>query len=109
MNYDQALEILRTIREMYGDHKFPMTKRKVNLMISQLETMDYDKVMSRVEEHVRNSPYPPALCDIAVYEVPDNGMSEKMKQWEKEAAEVPEETKRLFEEKLNELIRKVSQ
>ncbi|KHE72853.1 hypothetical protein [Halobacillus sp. BBL2006] len=108
MTYKEAVEILKTIEEFYGD-KFPLTKRKITLIIAQLEKMEYEPVMTRLSEHVLESPFPPTLSDIAVYHVPDDGMVEKMQQWKKEAAEVPEETKRLFEEKMNELMRKVSE
>ena len=108
MNHDEAVEVLKTIEEVYGD-KFPRMKRKAELWISQLKKMKYDPVMRRLTNHVVKSPFPPTLSEIAVYEVADNGMAEKMARWKKEAAEVPEETKQLFIEKLNELERKISE
>ncbi|WP_226582153.1 hypothetical protein [Halobacillus litoralis] len=108
MTYQEAVEVLKTIEEVYGD-QFPLTKRKVALMIAQLEKMDYEPVMNRLSEHVTESPFPPKLADIAVYKVPENKTLEKMKQWKKEADEVSDETKQMFKEKVNELLRKVSQ
>ncbi|MGP4076294.1 hypothetical protein [Halobacillus sp. K22] len=106
MNYEEAVEVLKTIEEVYAG-KFPLTKRKVTLWTAELEKMKYDPVMRRLTNHVVKSPFPPTLSEIAVYEVSDNGMAEKMARWKKEAAEVSEETKRLFLEKLDEMERKM--
>ncbi|UOQ44847.1 hypothetical protein MUN89_02510 [Halobacillus salinarum] len=107
MNYQEAVEVLKTIEEVYGD-KFSLTKRKVKMLTTQLEKMNYNAVMRRLTAHVLDSPFPPTLSEIAVYETPDHRIFEKMQQWKKEAAEVPEETKRLFEKKFNELLEKMS-
>ncbi|MCG5104411.1 replicative helicase loader/inhibitor [Oceanobacillus alkalisoli] len=103
MNRNQALEILETINELYP--RFELTERKIQIMIPQLEKMDYDRVMARLSEHMVNSSFPPSLAEIAAYAPPKNEHLEKVRQWEREAAQVPDHVKQEFKRNLEKLIK----
>ncbi|WP_101841954.1 hypothetical protein [Halobacillus sp. Marseille-P3879] len=107
MNYDQAVEVLQMIRELYPG-KFEVSKTKAAVMIPQLEKMEFEPVKKKLSEYAGQYPFPPTLADIAVYPPIKNPYLEKMKKWDQEAEEVSDETKQLLQEKLDELIRKVS-
>ncbi|MFG6147482.1 hypothetical protein [Halobacillus sp. B23F22_1] len=107
MKYDEAVEVLETMEELFSG-KFKITKRKLDVFVPELERMAFIPVMEKLFDYAVVHPFPPTLADIAVYEPKKNDHLEKMRQWDEEAAKVPEETKRLFEEKFNELLRKVS-
>ncbi|MFC7061048.1 hypothetical protein [Halobacillus seohaensis] len=107
MNYDEAVEVLEAMQELfYG--KFKISKRKLDFFVPQLEKMEFTPVMDKLYDYASVYPFPPTLSDIAVYPQKPNEHLEKKRQWDEEAANVPEETKRLFEEKFNELLKKVS-
>ncbi|GGF17996.1 hypothetical protein GCM10010954_15970 [Halobacillus andaensis] len=107
MNYDQAVVVLQTIRELYPD-KFKITKTKAEVIIPQLEKMEFELVKKKLSEYAGKYPFPPTLADIAVYPPRENPHLEKIKKWDQEAEGVSDETKQLLQEKLEELIRKVS-
>lgn len=102
MERNQAIEILETINELYP--RFELTERKIEIMVPQLEKMDYPRVMARLNEHIVNNSFPPTLAEIAAYAPPKNETLEKMKQWKKEAAEVPLEVKEKFREEMKKLF-----
>jgi|SRR5690625_2744605 len=103
MNRNQAIEILQMINEIYP--KFNLTERKVEIMLPELEKMDYERVKARFSEYMTTSPFPPTLADIAAYAPPENETLKQMEQWRKEAEQVPAEVKLQFREKMQQLIR----
>lgn len=103
MKRDQALEILRTINELYP--RFELTERKIKALLPQLEKMDYDRVVTRLNEYMVSNPFPPTLADIAAYAPKENEHLKKMEHWKAEAAKVPEEKKQEFRNKLQQLIK----
>ncbi|WP_226036775.1 hypothetical protein [Aquibacillus saliphilus] len=98
MNHHQALDILDTIAELYP--KYLLTKRKVEILLPQLKRMDYDQVLEKLSVYAAEYPYPPTLAEIAAYPPAPNTYLKQMQQWEKEAAKVPQETKRQFKQQL---------
>ncbi|MCP3027632.1 hypothetical protein [Halobacillus sp. A5] len=107
MRHEEAADVLETIEELFGG-KFVITERKIEVFIPQLMKMEYKPVMEKVFDYASRYPFPPTLADIAVYPPQSNDYLKKKKQWDEEAAQVPEETKRRFEEKFAALLKKVS-
>ncbi|WP_431803303.1 hypothetical protein [Halobacillus andaensis] len=107
MKYEEAAEVLETIEELFPE-KFVITERKIAVFIPELMKMDFASVMDKLFGYAARYPFPPTLADIASYPPKPNDYLEKKKQWDEEAAKVPEETKRLFEEKFEALLKKVS-
>ncbi|SES62096.1 Loader and inhibitor of phage G40P [Oceanobacillus limi] len=104
MNRQEAIDILETIKELYP--KFEVTKRKVKMLIPQLEQMEYRLVMDKLAAYVAKSPFAPTIADIAAFPPKENAYLDKMNKWQKEAAAVPEDMKLRFR---NELIRLVKE
>lgn len=107
MERNQALEILETINELYP--QFELTDRKVKIMLPQLEKMDYDRVMARLNEHIVNSPFPPTLAEIAAYAPPKNEHLEQIQKWREEAAKVSPEVKERFRKEFEKLAQKIEE
>ncbi|MCQ6279271.1 hypothetical protein [Bacillus sp. EB600] len=49
--------------------------------------MDYKKVMAKLKNHIRKSPFPPAIADIAVFCFEENVFQETLQNWKKEGRE----------------------
>jgi|SRR5699024_9819186 len=104
MTNQEALEVLKTINEMYP--RFNLTKRKAALLIPNLKKMDYNGVMENLSAFVMDNPYPPMLSEIAAY--PDEGESTfaKIEEWRAEAKKVSPEVKERFKAEVEKLLQK---
>lgn len=91
MTTDEALEVLRTIDEMYP--RFNLTKRKAAILIPILKEMDYTGVMKNLAEHVMHHLYPPMLSEIAAYEETPAEPLAEVEVWQEEADGITEELK----------------
>ena len=49
--------------------------------------MDYEKVMAKLKNHIRKSPFPPAIADIAVFNFEESDFQETLQNWKKEGRE----------------------
>lgn len=107
MERNQALEILKTINEIYP--RFNLTERKIKILLPELEKMDYKRVMAKLSDYMTSNPFPPTLADIAAYAPEENKHLEEMKQWQREAEQVPDEVKQQFQRKMQQLIREKGQ
>ena len=105
MTTDEALEILKTINEMYP--KFNLTKRKATILVPSLKQMDYTGVLKNLSAHVMHNLYPPILSEIAAYpqeNKKDSPLTE-IEKWEEEAKKVTPEMKQHFQSKFEKLLR----
>ncbi|WP_082232071.1 hypothetical protein [Halobacillus massiliensis] len=108
MTYEEAVDVLEAMSHLYPG-RFEVTKRRAEIFIPQLEKMVYEGVLAKLTDYALDNPFPPTLSDIAVYPPKENEYLARMKQWEEEAAKVPQETKALFQKKFDELVRRLSQ
>lgn len=107
MTRNEALHILRTIKTIYP--RFQLTEQVVKVLLPRLQEMDYDRVFKRLNAYVVESPFPPALSDIAAYPEKTDHSLEYYSQWREAHEQVPEETKRKFQEKVRALLGGVSE
>jgi hypothetical protein len=49
--------------------------------------MDYEKVLTKLKNHIRKSPFPPAIGDIAVFHYEENYFPVKLQEWIKKGRE----------------------
>jgi hypothetical protein len=60
--------------------------------------MDYEKVKTKLKIHIRKSPFPPAIADIAVFPIEENDFPKTLQEWMKKGRErierEPNNTKR---------------
>lgn len=102
MTKEEAVEILKTINEMYP--KFNLTKRKALLLVPNLMKMDYKGVMKNLSKYIMEFPYPPTLSEIAAYQNEDESLLEEMEKWQEEARRVPPEVREQFKKEFEQLI-----
>lgn len=102
MTKEEALEILKTINEMYP--RFNLTKRKAMLLIPNLQNMDYPGVMNNLSAFVMDNPYPPMLSEIAAYADEGDTALTEVKAWQEEAKKVPPEVKERFRKQFEQLV-----
>ncbi|WP_416729230.1 replicative helicase loader/inhibitor [Fictibacillus sp. JL2B1089] len=82
MNKSQVLAILETIAESYSN--FDLTKKKAEVWSEFLSDMPYEKVKTKLHDHIRTSKFPPSIAEISVEEAPRNEFLEKSRQWEQQ-------------------------
>ncbi|WHY75168.1 hypothetical protein QNH20_13505 [Neobacillus sp. WH10] len=56
--------------------------------------MDYEKVMIKLQNHIRKSPYPPTITDITVFTAESEDFSERMASWKKKGEDQIEQDRR---------------
>lgn len=56
------------------------------------QEMDYEKVMGNLQNHIRNSPYPPTIADLAVFNTDRNAFSEELETWILERREIEQDS-----------------
>lgn len=56
--------------------------------------MDYEKVMIKLQNHIRKSPYPPTITDISVFTVESEDFSETLESWKKRRKDQIEQDRR---------------
>ena len=94
MTKEEAIEVLKTINEMYP--RFNLTKRKAVMLIPNLKQMDYQGVLKNLSAFVMESPYPPILSEIAAYPEAEESHLDEMEKWQEEAKKVTPEIKEQF-------------
>ncbi len=107
MKYKEAVDVLETIAELYPS-RFEISKKKAMILIPQLEKMDYKGVMDNLSNYVAEKPFPPTIAEIASYPTEKNNHLEKVEQWKQEAKQVSPETKKKFQQQLQELAKEKS-
>ena len=108
MNREQVKELFQLLISVYPsfrpDTAEKLTK-KVDTWTHLMKNMDFKRVMARAEEHVQTNKFPPTIAEISAFAPPKNETLEKMKQWEREAEQVPDEVKQNFAKQLEHLIK----
>jgi hypothetical protein len=108
MNRSEVKELFQIIGSVYpsfipNDERF--LTAKVNTWTNLMKDMDYKRVIAKAEEHARLNKFPPTIAEIAAYAPEKNEHLEKMKQWEKEAADVPQSVKNEFKRTMEQLFK----
>lgn len=111
MNREEVKELFQLIGSVYPmfipDNKEQLTQ-KVNTWTRLMRNMDFERVMAKAEDHVQTNKYPPTIAEISAFAPEKNETLEKMKQWKREADQVPESVKEEFRQKLQQLMKEKS-
>lgn len=102
MNRDQVIELFKLIKSVYPT--FEVDSHKVDTWTRLMKDMDFKRVMAKTEEHVQSNKFPPTIAEISAFAPPKNETLEKIEQWEREAAKVPQEVKERFRKKMEQLF-----
>ena len=103
MNRMQVVELFKFLKSIYPS--FDVNTEKIDAWAIAMTDMDYERVMARVKEYVKENKFPPTVAEIAAYAPEPNTTLQQMEQWRKEAEKVPEHVKLLFKQKIEQLIR----
>lgn len=103
MTRDEVINLFKLIKSFYPN--FEVTTEKVNNWAWAMRKMDFDRVMVRAQEHVQENKFPPTIAEVAAFAPEKNEHLEKIREWEKEAAQVPQSVKDEFRRKVNELFK----
>lgn len=106
MTKADVVKLFKFIKSIYPT--FEVSQEKINIWSSVMKKMDFDRVMVRVNEHVTENKFPPTIAEIAAYPPEKNDHLDKMREWEQEAAKVPESTKQRFKQEMKKLIQEKS-
>lgn len=102
MNRQEAIHTLELIRELYP--RYHISKEKAKMLIPTLLPMDYQRVMKNLSVYVAAHPYAPTIAEIAANPPITNDSIDQFDVWRKEAANVPMEMKRNFQQKMELLL-----
>jgi len=85
MTKTEAVKLLILIESVYSN--FVFKDETVQQWFQFCSQMDYEKVMAKLKSHIRKSPYPPAIADIAVFPFEENDFPATLQKWMKTGRE----------------------
>ncbi|MFF2450035.1 replicative helicase loader/inhibitor [Neobacillus sp. NPDC058068] len=85
MTKEEVVKLLILIESVYPNCIFK--DETVQQWFQFCSEMDYEKVMAKVKNHIRKSPFPPAIADIAVFPFEENDFPEMLQEWMKKGRE----------------------
>ncbi|MCM2533243.1 replicative helicase loader/inhibitor [Neobacillus pocheonensis] len=85
MTKDEVVKLLVLIETVYSNCIFK--DETVQQWFQFCSEMDYEKVMEKLKNHIRKSPFPPAIADIAVFPIKENDFPGTLREWIKKGRE----------------------
>ena len=85
MTKEEAVKLLILIESVYPNCIFK--DETVQQWFQFCSEMDYEKVMAKVKNHIRKSPFPPAIAEIAVFSFEENNFPETLQKWMRKGRE----------------------
>ena len=85
MTKEEVVKLLILIESVYPNCVFK--DETVQQWFQFCSEMDYEKVMTKLKNHIRKSPFPPAIADIAVFPFEENDFPETLQKWMKKGRE----------------------
>jgi hypothetical protein len=85
MTKKQVLKLLILIESVYTNCTFK--DETVQQWFSVCSEMDYEKVIEKLNNHIRKSPFPPAIAEIAVFSSEEDQLQDTLQEWIEEGRE----------------------
>ncbi|MCM3690451.1 replicative helicase loader/inhibitor [Neobacillus niacini] len=85
MTKKEVVKLLALIESVYSN--FIIKDDTLLQWFELCSEMDFEKVLAKVKNHIRKSPFPPAISDIAVFPFEDNDFPETLQEWMKKGRE----------------------
>lgn len=87
MNRQQSQDIILRIAGSYTQFETTgeIGKKRIEMWTSHLKDMPYERVLERLNQHIRENRFPPTIAEIAYYPPGKNQVLQDMEEWEKEA------------------------
>lgn len=103
MTREEVKDLFMMLKSVYP--MFDISTDKVNTWYGLMRDMDFKRVMAKAEQHAQSNRFAPTVAEISGYAPTENTHLNKMREWEKEAANVRPEVKNEFKQKMQQLIR----
>ncbi|MGN7945770.1 replicative helicase loader/inhibitor [Bacillus safensis] len=88
MTEEQAMAILTRIAAAYPRFELStdaIGKERIKIWLEHLTALPYEAVSKKVDQHIAEKRFPPAIAEIQVHQQEPNDFIEKQKEWEKNA------------------------
>lgn len=85
MTKEEVIKILVLIESVYSN--CIIKDETIQQWFQFCFEMDYEKVMTKLKNHIRKSPFPPAIADIAVFPYEENDFPKTLQEWMKKGSE----------------------
>jgi hypothetical protein len=85
MTKDEVMKLLVLIESVYSSCTFK--DETVQQWFQICADMDYEKVLARLKTHIRKSPFPPAIGEIAVFTYEEKPIPATLQEWLKKGLE----------------------
>jgi Loader and inhibitor of phage G40P len=85
MTKEEAVNLLVLIESVYP--KCIFKDETVQQWFQFCTDMDYEKVLTKLKNHIRKSPFPPVIRDIAVFYFEENHFPAMLQEWMKAGPE----------------------
>jgi Loader and inhibitor of phage G40P len=82
MTKEEVVKLLVLIESVYPN--CILKNETVQQWFEFCSEMDYKKVLSKLKNHIRKSPFPPAIDEIAVFHFEENLFPATLQEWMKE-------------------------
>jgi hypothetical protein len=82
---EEVVKILVLIESVYSNCIFK--DATIQQWFQFCSEMDYEKVLAKLKGHIRKSPFPPAIVDIAVFGFEENNFPGSLQEWMKNGRE----------------------
>jgi hypothetical protein len=82
---EEVVKLLILIESVYPNCVFK--DETIQQWFEFCSELDYEKVMAKVKNHIRKSPFPPAIADVAVFPIEENDFPETLQKWMKKGRE----------------------
>lgn len=107
LDREQVKKLFKFLASIYPN--FVVSSHKLNVWARMMKDMDYKRVMAKAEQHAIENKFPPTVAEIAAYAPEENKHLEQMREWQREAEQVPDHVKQQFRQKMIDLIQEKSQ
>jgi len=92
MTKEEVVKLLVLIEQVYPS--FMVKDETVIQWFEFCSKMEYEKVLAKLKNHIRKSPFPPAIADIAVFSYEESDFPETLETWIKKGRERIERDRR---------------
>jgi hypothetical protein len=82
---EEVVKLLVLIESVYSNCIFK--DETVQQWFHFCSQMDYERVLTKLKNHIRKSPFPPVIGDIAVFHCEENDFPVKLQEWIRKRSE----------------------
>ena len=85
MTKEEVVKLLTLIESVYSN--FLVRDETVLQWFQVCSNLDYEQVMAKLKNHIKRSPFPPAIADIAAFPCEETDFPASLQEWMKKRRE----------------------